>query len=566
MRFRFLALAGPAAARRRLAEQLACALGKDVVEQGETGLVSLWADSHTPVIHDRTASAVAIGMLFDRSSTRRLEQLPDWPDLPRIITRDFWGPAVLITSSGASHTVTRDPSGAIPVYHAKAGDLHVYASDAGMLSPALTGPLRPDLRAATHWLRYPYLRTARTGVTGVSELSPGASLEVTGESETVRWRWSPETSVQPAVSISRFDDAAALLRSEILRCVPRLADTADDVVLQLSGGLDSSIIAAALAHSGIAFRAITFATRSADGDERRYARKVADAFGVDLQEISEDDLDWDSRSVPTPLQRPPNLILQPLRRALIAAGDHAGLLLDGGGGDNLFASINTAAPAIDAYRSVGLAKATAVLHDLSLLHGCTIWKAAAAALRRAARPQAASWIADDRFLAPAASEQTLEPHPWLAAIESSRPGKADHMRSVAGIFHFLPDPAAGEPCSLHPLIAQPLLELCLRIPAWLWVEGGRNRAVARAAFRDLLPTDILDRRGKGSLQSLFVKAFKAERPKLRDTLVAGRLAAEGIIDPHAVSAYLETVGDPHDLRYVRILDLAATEQWLESFA
>lgn len=158
-----------------------------------------------------------------------------------------------------------------------------------------------------------------------------------------------------------------------------------------------------------------------------------------------------------------------------------------------------------------------------------------------------------------------ETHPWLETLSDMAPGSADHLRMITGVHHFFVDPASNQPCNLHPLISQPVIEACLRIPSWLWVEGGRDRAVARAAFRGSLPDAILDRRGKGSLQSLFVRGFTALRGELRDYLLSGLLAQQGVIDDQALARYLDLTGQPQDNIYVRILEIASAEQWLRSF-
>src|SRR5205085_2629923 len=108
-------------------------------------------------------------------------------------------------------------------------------------------------------------------------------------------------------------------------------------------------------------------------------------------------------------------------------------------------------------------------------------------------------------------------------------GKREHVRAIVHVHHFL-DARRGvsDLAFLHPLLAQPLLELCLRIPSWMWARGGRNRAVARAAFRDLLPAEIVNRRAKGRLESLFMKSFMANRNALGDLLLGGRLDAMGM--------------------------------------
>jgi asparagine synthase (glutamine-hydrolysing) len=180
------------------------------------------------------------------------------------------------------------------------------------------------------------------------------------------------------------------------------------------------------------------------------------------------------------------------------------------------------------------------------------------------RGRATKWPADRSFLVPNAGE-TLELHPWLACTQAMLPGSADHVRMIVGVHHFLADPSSGEAATLHPLIAQPIVELCLRIRSWLWFRGGRDRAVARAAFRGLLPDTILDRRSKGTLESMFLKGYMAKRSELREFLVSGRLVDQGIIEPGSVRDYLDRRDQPRDAGYIRILELASAEQWLRSF-
>lgn len=564
MKLRFLAAAGPADARRTLATKLAQRRPQDLLEGPALASLSLWVEAGTPLLRNRAGTSVAVGLLFDRSAIRRLTELPDQDRLEESLTRRAWGQYVLFCDCGRSHWVVRDPSGAIPVYFAAAGGLHLYASDADMLRLAWPGPFRPDLDAVRHWLRFPFLRTARTGAIGVTELLPGMAREAGSGDERLRAAWSPRPFLAPDCGILSFDEAVARVRDAVLRSVRQLAEGQPGIVLQLSGGLDSSILAAALSLAGIRFRAITFATRSADGDERRHAHRVARRFGVDLEEYCERDLDLSVRTASGPLQRPPSPFLQALRSAQIAGTGPDALLVDGGGGDNLFCSINSAAPAIDAFRLCGAAACIRTLRELAARHGCTVWAVAASAARRALRSEPMPWVEDDSFLA-APLPSSPDPHPWLQPFPRMLPGSADHLRMIAGIHHFLPDPADGQPRCLHPLVNQPIVETCLRVRSWLWFEGGRDRAVARAAFRGILPDSILNRRGKGSLQSLFTTGFAASRAGLRGQLLSGRLAEEGIVDAAAIAGCLDRAGGPLDLDMVRLLEMASAEQWLRSF-
>jgi asparagine synthase (glutamine-hydrolysing) len=567
MKLRFLAAAGPAGPLEALKQAIGIRTEFSLSKMFEGSGLIVWTVPETPVVPATDGGGILVGLLFDRATGKRLSTFSAAEDAKRIIY-DRWGPYVLFTCEGGSHTVLRDPSGALPVYWGSLDGLEVYASDAGLFKAAWPEALRPDVDFIRHWLTFPFLRAAHTGAQGVRELLPGTCRRVDATQRTVAQAWSPFRFTGRDVAITGFEEAAASLRKEILRTVPAFAAADANVAVQLSGGLDSSIIAAALHHAGRSFRAITFATLGPGGDERRFARTVAEQCDVELVELVEEvgrlNLDIGSAN---PLRPPPNPLLQPLHRAMALQLAHlgAGTVLDGAGGDNIFCSLNTASPAIDAFRTAGSAIALRTLRDVAQVHGCTFWAATRSALRRARRGTPSRWPRDTTFLAADAAAAMPEPHPWLAPHPSLGPGTADQIRMVAGIHHFLTDPAPLVPASLRPLLAQPVLELCLRIPSWLWMSGGRDRSVARAAFRGLVPDPILDRRGKGTLESMFIKGYMAERPRLECFLAEGELADRGIIDRAALSAYLGRDGEPRDFGYVRILEITAAEQWLRSF-
>lgn len=564
MQLRFLAAAGPAPLRKDLERKIRQRRSNLVPLFGSDSL-SLWGEACTPVLSD--AAGVSVGIMFDRATGERRTRLAETERRPESIIRDCWGAYVHFERRGAyDHAVLRDPSGSIPVYYGEASGLDLYASDSEMLRLGWSGSFEPNLDAARQWLILPFLRTRTTGARGVSELLPGSLREVSQKRAGERQLWSPTRFVGGPTAVRSFSEATAVLREEILRTV-RLLVAGERVVLRLSGGLDSSIMAAALARAGADVRAVTFATRSRDGDERHFARTVADHFGISLQELSEADLDFSMQAASDPLRRPPNPILQPLRDAFASAskeGASVGVVLDGGGGDNVFGSLNSAAPVVDAFRTRGSGEAFRVLRDIACLHGCNLWEAGRAAARRWRR-NSASWPEERSFLRVSSASEHFDVHPWLANGPGLLPGAAEHIRMIAGAHHFLEDPRAGEPVGLHPLLAQPVVELCLRIPSWLWCAGGRDRAAARAAFRGLVPDAIIDRRSKGTLESMFLKAYMAKRAELGEFLICGRLAEEGIIDPTAIKDYLDWHEQPGDAGYIRILEITSAEQWLRSF-
>ncbi|OYW46409.1 MAG: hypothetical protein B7Z33_03205 [Sphingomonadales bacterium 12-68-11] len=565
MPLRFLAAAGPQEDLAEISRGVAETSSSLVPVLHRPGL-AVWVSPQTPWLASDDGSAVAIGTLFESERGVRLQRLPSPLPSPGCFTRRAWGCYLLVVEAPDGHWVLRDPSGGVTCYHRRHRSLSLYASDLAILNLACSGPEEPDQGYLRQWLTYPQLRAAPTGIVGVREVLPGEALVARGAELTASAAWTPWDHARPDRAIASFEDAAAHVREAVLHAVPRLAADWNDVVVQLSGGLDSSIICAALAAADCPFRAVTFATFAPDGDERIHARAVADHCGVELAVLAEDTQPMDFATVPSlALRPPPNALMRALHRILANhfAVTEAGLAIDGTGGDNVFCSLSNASPALDALARQGPRAGLAAIQDLARVHGTTAWAASRAAWRRHRRPRE-RWPADLSFLAPDAIAE-MPAHFWLDAPSDAARGTYEHVRSIVGIRHFLRDPAPGETPALHPLLSQPVLEACLRVPSWLWIRDGRDRAVARAAFGDLLPRAILMRRSKGALQSMFVSGYMAGRAVLEGLLLEGRLAQAEMIDREAVHAYLQRSSQPGDFGYIRLLELASAETWLRSF-
>lgn len=567
MKLRFLAIAGIPEKLDRLALAIDRS-GPDLQPVLQRPSLRVWASAETPRIEIAGGAGLLLGLLFRKTDGGRTVALDAGASLEERIVRDHWGPYILLRQTEDGHLISRDPSGALTAYHGTVDGLHVYASDAALLQLAWPRPLTPSIKFLKQFLAYPFLRATLTGGDGIAELLPGQRRTVSGTTATLDLCWSPfDYLPEPGASVP-YEEASERLRRVILNTMPRFAIAGEAVALQLSGGLDSSILAAALAEAGRPFRAITFATRTADGDERRYARLVADHFGVELTELVEPAWTPDFESFEAnPLRPPPNPMMQPFHRSIAIHVAAAGtdILIDGGGGDNVLGRLSTASPVLDAFRHAGAGTAWKVSGDLARLHGCTRWTVLRAALRRAKRRHAPHWSPDLRFLAAGAPWERPQPHPWLVGAPGLTPGKADQLNMIVGIRHFLADPSPGMPASFHPLLAQPLLEACLAMPTWFAMRDGRERAVARHAFRGLVPEAILDRRSKGRFESIFLRGFMNGRERLEGLLLDGRLRAAGLLDANAVSACLRRPGEPTDHDYLRLLEIVPAEQWLRSF-
>ena len=119
------------------------------------------------------------------------------------------------------------------------------------------------------------------------------------------------------------------------------------------------------------------------------------------------------------------------------------------------------------------------------------------------------------------------------------PGKFDQ---VSGLFHMIQVQERlfqpGARALVHPLMSQPLIELCLRLPVWLLSLGGVSRGLARKAFEERLPDRVRLRMTKGEATRYFIDQLRLNRSLLLETLADGELVANGIVDRKDVETFL----------------------------
>lgn len=117
----------------------------------------------------------------------------------------------------------------------------------------------------------------------------------------------------------------------------------------------------------------------------------------------------------------------------------------------------------------------------------------------------------------------------------------------------------------HPLMSQPIIELCLRIPTYLLVKGGRDRALARDAFRDIIPHEIYQRRDKGSTGQHAIELMRRSGKFLNEMLLDGVLVREGIVDRRSVESFSTNSTPIRPEHYFPLIACIACEVWLNTW-
>jgi len=120
---------------------------------------------------------------------------------------------------------------------------------------------------------------------------------------------------------------------------------------------------------------------------------------------------------------------------------------------------------------------------------------------------------------------------WVSVAKALPPAK---FLQVSSLHHMVQvADSATRPKTmavLHPLISQPLMELCLRLPVSLLSANGESRGLAREAFRDMIPDSIRRRMTKGSASGYFMEFLEANSETLAKALRSGALTELGLMD------------------------------------
>lgn len=513
-----------------------------------------------------------VGRLFTRErDAGKIVQLPSHVasaivgSKGRHLLEKFWGGYVaFIRKPDLGWLVMRDPSGELPCFYRNLHSGCIMASDATLAGAG--GRLSIEWNALGLHLRRIGLSGRRTALSGLAELLPGEQLLVGSESSPEP-AWSPWDHICDAET-ETVDDIASVVDL----CCRAWGNSFERICLSLSGGLDSSVLAASLAsHAGLT--CLNHISPSAAGDERRFAQAVTDQNGLTLaaEPMSTHSVRLDhaaSWTMPRPVGR---LIGQASDVQIdgILQGAEAAVAVNGEGGDNVFGFIQSPLPALDRLWTEGPGRGfLSSWGDVSKLTDSSYVRSGAwIAKRFCQRGSKTRWPSNDALLASeVVAAADPEPLPdWLMPPRRVKPGKAVH---VAGIFQahararFLP---SGRP-TISPLMSQPILEYVLKVPTWRWCQGGIDRAPIRAAFADRLPAIVVRRRWKGGPEGFCLALIAARRSELRARLLDGQLASNGLIDRPAVEESLSEAGIDRGDNYLRILELAEAEAWVEHWS
>ena len=577
MSYRYIAVASPIGTRiSDIAPTIeATLLDAGMVACFNSGSFTLFVSKETPIL-PLPGGGVVVGHLFTQEGSWIRDQLPpagsSHVPLRKKILESYWGAYLLVEKDSlrdGGMVVTRDPSssGEIRCLYSVKGEISFLTSDISLAAHLGLYRRSVDWDFIASRLAYPGVKMQRTGLADIRELLPGCSLRLHGTDTSIEQVWSPWNFVASDRRHRNLHEAAAEVRSAVAKVTHAWASTDTSILLELSGGLDSSIVAACLRNASARVTCCNLVTPAPGADERAYANVVAKRLGVELhaEELSYESACFEFE--PPPDSASPGM--GPLQRAIngtmeAAANRHgATSFISGGGGDTVFCYLRTAAPAADALCERGFLAGNSAVRDLAELHQCTLWKAGRLALSKLLKAPKSPYDMDASFIPSNALIGTPEAHPWFVAPVCALPGDRERIFDLAGNQMFPDQLPRGTRHRLHmPLLSQPVMEACLKTPSWMWISGGLNRAVARIAFKDLLPMEVLNRRSKGTFMNYLGALYQRHRNAISQFLLTGQLQERGLLETVSLKQFLGNDAPPRDQAFLRIFYLAMIENWV----
>ncbi len=452
--------------------------------------------------------------------------------------------------------LARDRLGVKPLYYALSPSHLVFGSEIKALLASGLLERRLDVDALGQFLAWEYVPAPRTLLAGVRKLEPGTLLELDLESGRVSSHtWWQVPSAEATGGGDWEEEVDACLR----RCVERQLVSDVPLGALLSGGVDSSLVVAAMGEA----RTFSIGFRDPSYDESRWARRVAEHLGVRHRlEVQEPDAGaLFERLMPMMDDPIADTSIFPTYLACRLARQEVTVALTGDGGDELFGGYETylaegmarlwgwlpgplrrgvAEPVIAGLRPrrakkglINKAKrfVEGVGHDPRLGHARWRLFVGAAARRRLFTADALARL-----------ETPVGAHVLALAEQAGERGALDRalfidLKSYLADNCLLKVDRMSMACSLEarvPLLDHELVELAFRVPPRLKVARRETKVLLKRVAARHLPKGCVYRPKEGFSSPVKQWLGGELRPLMEELLARRRLEEGGLFQPDVV--------------------------------
>jgi len=439
--------------------------------------------------------------------------------------------AAVWLKDGRHLILERDPFGRVPLYWLHQGKTIWFASRLEFLLPLLQTP-DISIPALYGYTCFSYVPTPLTAIAGIQAVPAGMRLGWQLEGDGfIHWTERSHQWRQFTEPVGSETEAVSHLQSLLKQAMARhLADSPSEPVgVALSGGLDSSIIAALLVQMGVSVRAYTLDFGIEETAEVPQAEQVARHLDIPLVRVKVTPAAV-RRSLPATaaaLDQPfGDAVTVPLSLLYQVASQEVGILFNGENGDQLFAGwTNKPMIAAEIYQAVtmGLPAESFEQQYLRTFHRLQGYE------RDLFQPDL---LAQVQCLNPLTwLEEALDPQFSHTLLHRLR--RANLMLKGAQNIQ----PRATALAQAHglqlrsPFCDLPLAEWTFRLPGEWFLQGACEKYILKRAVEDWLPAEIVWRSKRGMGVPITAWCLSALWHDLGDWLNPERLRQEGLWQP-----------------------------------
>lgn len=448
--------------------------------------------------------------------------------------------------------LARDPVGARTIYYSVNGATRRVAPKLQTLARQLAPEIDPV--ALRDYLCCAFVPGERTTWSGIRELRPGTLLRWPGDERKTYWQVSEQIAQDQSLEWH-----AQKLREQLERVITEYLPADQPVGAYLSGGLDSSCVVA-LAATLHARPVHTYSIHFGDEtpNELEFSSLVAAHCRTThhIIEIRTEQM-WTllpetMAALDDPIGDPltiPNLILGR------AAKQSVDVILNGEGGDPCFGGPKNQPMLLDQLYRPAI-ESESVTPDAVAAYLASFQKCALD-LPRLLRPEVWQAVRDE----PSVFEPELSGAGSylnrLMFINTKFKG-ADHILTKVSNL--------TQHCGLEgrsPLFDQRVVALSLTVPPEYKLSGAEEKAVLKAAVRDLLPDRILARPKSGMMVPVQLWFRKYWRRQARALLLNRRARIRQFLSQELIRDWLDYRGDLWSRYGVKLWLLVSLELWLQ---
>ncbi|MCS6777970.1 MAG: asparagine synthase C-terminal domain-containing protein [Chloroherpetonaceae bacterium] len=435
-----------------------------------------------------------------------------------------------------------DPFGIHTLYTLRREGAFWFASDLRVLRRLLDHEARLDPISLHGYLCFSYVPAPRSVLCDAGVVPAGGCLQVDARGrctlmETVEWREQP---------VGVFDQEAAVsqLRALLRQSVQEQASDLCEASVFLSGGLDSSLIAALLAEAGVRVHLFTLDFGPPYNGELGYARQVAAHLGRPLHVVpcGERQVQGALRATAAAMEQPfGDGVTVPLYLLGRAAAQVSGVVFNGEGGDQLFGGWNNKPMvAAELYAGAGCGREAAYLATFHRFYGLTDRLYAPRARDVLRRVDAGAWV-----------RHALEREGFRTLLHRLRAANLAHKgaQNIA--------PRARQLAEAHglqvrsPFFDPVLAQWSFGVPSEWFLQGACEKYLLKRVAEAYLPAGIVWREKRGMGVPTTEWCRRGLRRTVAGLLAPRRLKRDGWFDPEYVTGLIRGTEEAAEFRQRR---------------